>query len=239
MNKKPWEFENSEMVLFWGGVLSNWYKSDFEVDGTTYNSVEQHMMAEKARQFNDTASLELIMASTNPRDQKMLGRGVAGFDATVWTGCCLERCLPGIRAKFMQNESLAGLLQGTGSKVIAEASPYDKIWGIGLAPDDPLALDQANWAGANFLGELLMIVRDEIRSKIRMRKFKVKAQGYGGSGPSVASIESSDIAEIKNEIADLINSDHAVQLYEILEDGTEVSVEFEAESSVAIYIEGI
>jgi hypothetical protein len=96
----------------------------------------------------------------------MLGRGVAGFDKKVWTECCMEKCLPGVRAKFVQNEALSGLLQGTGKKVIAEASPYDKIWGIGLAPDNPLALDQANWNGTNFLGKLLMVVRDEIRSKL-------------------------------------------------------------------------
>lgn len=162
-NKSPWEFENDGIVLFWGGILSNWYKVDFTLDGITYNCVEQYMMAEKARVFDDPNSLVLIMSKNSPRDQKAQGRKVKNFDATIWTECCLERCLPGVREKFLQNKSLAEMLISTGDKTIAEASPYDKIWGIGLAPDDPLALDQVNWAGTNLLGELLMIVRDEIR----------------------------------------------------------------------------
>jgi ribA/ribD-fused uncharacterized protein len=159
----PWEYEDDNVVLFWGGILSNWYRSDMTVDGIVYNSVEQHMMVAKAREFNDPASELLIMAAAHPRQQKNLGRKVKNFDPQVWKDCCLERCLPGISAKFQQNASLAGLLLSTQDKKIAEASPYDVIWGIGLSPENIRARDPKQWQGTNYLGELLMIVRDELR----------------------------------------------------------------------------
>lgn len=62
-------------------------------------------------------------------------------------------------AKFSQNENLKQQLIDTGSRIIAEASPYDKIWGIGLSEDNPMALDSTKWIGQNLLGEVLMTVR--------------------------------------------------------------------------------
>jgi ribA/ribD-fused uncharacterized protein len=163
-DKAPWEYEDDNVVLFWGGILSNWYKSDFVVDNMTYNCVEQYMMVQKARVFNDPTSEQLIMAEKSPRAQKLLGRKVKGFDAEIWAECCLELVLPSVQAKFEQNESLGQLLLATRDKIIAEASPYDKIWGIGLSPDDLRARDPKNWDGGNYLGEILMIVRDKLRA---------------------------------------------------------------------------
>ena len=71
--------------------------------------------------------------------------------------------LPGIVAKFKSHPSLKNLLLQTGDKIIAEASPVDKIWGIGLAPDDTKAQDQANWDGLNILGELTMEARKQLK----------------------------------------------------------------------------
>lgn len=159
----PWEYEDDNVVLFWGGILSNWLVINFEVDGVKYTSVEQHMMAEKARHFSDTSSLSKIMAEHNPRQQKLFGRHILNFDADEWKDVCVERCYPGIKAKFAQNESIKQLLLSTGTKRIAEASPYDRIWGIGLSPTDVRARDEANWQGANLLGEILMLVREELR----------------------------------------------------------------------------
>ena len=47
-----------------------------------------------------------------------------------------------------------------------EASPYDTIWGIGLAAEDPRAKDPSQWRGQNLLGFALMEVRDEIRRSL-------------------------------------------------------------------------
>ena len=160
---QPWEYMDDNVVLFWGGVLSNWFKSPFEIDGAVYNCVEQFMMRRKAVVFGDYATEQLIMLNGNPREQKMLGRQVKNFDQEKWEECCLEEVLPGIMAKFEQDESLRQLLLSTGDRIIAEASPYDRIWGIGLAPDNPDARDPMNWRGKNYLGELLMVARASLK----------------------------------------------------------------------------
>ena len=67
-----------------------------------------------------------------------------------------------------------------------------------------------------------------------MTIYKVKAQGYGGSGPSVSPFESDDLSLVRGEIADLLSSDHAVQLYRINEDGSETPVEFEYYTTITV-----
>ena len=61
--------------------------------------------------------------------------------------------------KFSQHEDLRERLLATGDRILAEASPYDLIWGIGYRAKDDLALDQKNWRGQNLLGKILMSVR--------------------------------------------------------------------------------
>ena len=64
--------------------------------------------------------------------------------------------------KFEQNEKLLKVLLDTKGTFLVEASPYDRIWGIGLAEDDPAIHDPANWNGLNWLGEVLTQLRDNI-----------------------------------------------------------------------------
>ncbi|WP_416235586.1 NADAR domain-containing protein [Paenibacillus sp. SGZ-1009] len=63
-------------------------------------------------------------------------------------------------AKFQQNEQLRQYLCYTSKRILVEASPQHKIWGIGLAKDDPDAERPLNWKGRNWLGFALMEVRD-------------------------------------------------------------------------------
>jgi len=163
MDNKHWEYEDTDMILFWNGIFSNWHPAGFVIEGVEYNCVEQYMMAEKARFFNDTEIEQKIMNATFPGEQKSLGRKVRKFDADAWMAVCREKVLPGIIAKFKSHPSLKNLLLQTGDKIIAEASPVDKIWGIGLAPDDTKAQDQANWDGLNILGELTMEARRQLK----------------------------------------------------------------------------
>ena len=60
---------------------------------------------------------------------------------------------------------LKAYLLSTGNKIIVEASPYDKIWGIGLGKDDTDSINPEKWNGLNLLGFALMEVRDELRLK--------------------------------------------------------------------------
>ena len=48
-------------------------------------------------------------------------------------------------------------------RYIAEASPFDPYWGIQMDIDDPCAQYPAYWRGQNFMGQILMDVREELR----------------------------------------------------------------------------
>ncbi len=151
-----------QFVFFWSGPFSQWAKYEMEIDGQTYVTCEQYMMAEKARLFGDREAETKIMATANPREQKALGRRVANFDPVQWEAACEEIVYRANYAKFSQNEELKAMLLATGDKTIAEASPLDAIWGIGMAEDHPNAMDQSLW-GRNLLGKAIVRVRDDLR----------------------------------------------------------------------------
>lgn len=67
-------------------------------------------------------------------------------------------------AKFGQHPELRDFLLGTGNRVLVEASPRDRIWGIGLAADDDRATSPAHWPGLNLLGFALMEVRHRLQA---------------------------------------------------------------------------
>jgi ribA/ribD-fused uncharacterized protein len=153
-----------EYVLFWNGIYSQWYIHPFSIDGVRYNCSEQYMMAEKARLFKDQASLDKIMATKDPRQQKALGRGVKGFVEAEWNKVCKEVVYEACMAKFLSDPKLKQQLLDTGDRIIVEASPKDKIWGIGLGEDDPRCLNPGQWLGTNWLGECLMRARSMIKA---------------------------------------------------------------------------
>lgn len=120
------------------------------------------MMAQKAILFDDLEALEAILASKSPADAKKLGRTVRNFQVGIWQQQCYEFVKKGNYFKFSQHENHRNFLLETASSVIVEASPYDKIWGIGLRQQDPRASHPSTWRGTNLLGFALMEVRDEL-----------------------------------------------------------------------------
>ena len=160
-----------ELLLFYGHrvtktvtetCLSQWYPCQFEVDGVTYTSAEQYMMAEKARLFGDEKIRAEILRTSDPRKCKALGRKVKNFDKAVWDKRKENIVRNGNFEKFMQNSVLRSFLLSTGDKVLVEASPTDRVWGIGLGKNNPDALDPKKWRGQNLLGFILMAVRNEM-----------------------------------------------------------------------------
>ncbi len=143
--------------------LSQWWMADFEAADNTYRCAEQYMMASKARLFGDRAAAEKIMGTSDPAEQKKLGKGVHDFDPVTWDKFNRSVIVNGNWLKFSQNRPLADFLLSTGDSVLAEASPYDKIWGIGLDASDSRARNPQKWQGQNLLGFALMEVRDELR----------------------------------------------------------------------------
>lgn len=159
-----------KFVFFWGhrpnrdgslgtGCLSQWWPCEFQVEGVVYRSAEHFMMAEKARLFSDEEMHAAILASGSPGEAKALGRQVRGFDQHLWERHRRDIVTRGNTAKFGAGESLRTFLVGTRKRVLVEASPTDRIWGIGLAAPDPAASDPREWLGENLLGFALMDAR--------------------------------------------------------------------------------
>jgi len=164
-------------LFFWGHTtkndlvvgkecLSQWYESNFEIDGIHYPTAEHYMMAEKARLFNDSEALKKILESKHPGDAKKQGRTVKGYQDDVWKKHRFNIVVCGNQAKFSQNEKLKEFLINTNDRVLVEASPHDRVWGIGLEQTNPDAENSAKWRGLNLLGFALMKVRTEISGQI-------------------------------------------------------------------------
>lgn len=161
------------VVLFWrpdqdeNPFLSNWYLRPFYVaaENQVYSSMEQYLMAGKARLFGDAEMRAKILATHSPKRQKSLGRQVRGFDEATWVAERRGIVERGLRAKFPSPASaLGGYLLATGDARLAESSPYDTVWGTGLKPTHPNAREPARWRGQNLLGELLEVRRAELRA---------------------------------------------------------------------------
>lgn len=120
------------------------------------------MMHGKALLFGDTAVAAKILATRDPQQHKALGRKVTPFDDVIWRGSRERIVMTGNRAKFTQNPDLLQALLATRKTTLVEASPFDRIWGIGLGADNPKAQRRATWRGQNLLGEILTKLRDEL-----------------------------------------------------------------------------
>ena len=120
-------------------------------------------MAGKASVFKDHRAVELIISSPDPRTHKRIGHGVRNFDSADWNREEQNAVLSGNYVKFTQNTAMKNHLLSTGNKLLAEASPLDPVWGIGLRADNPRANDPRQWRGQKLLGEALSAVREELR----------------------------------------------------------------------------
>ena len=156
-------------VYFWGEFLSNWYPARFTEarEGKTlefFNS-EQYFMYEKAKAFGDEeTAMRILFEGKNPKQAKTLGRKVKGYSDEVWDKMRYKVMLRANLLKYLQNKDLEKLLlnEEFDGKNFVEASPIDRIWGIGC--DEGTALDdESNWNGQNLLGKVL----DEVRSILK------------------------------------------------------------------------
>ena len=170
---EPRSFTSEDFIFFWSGrkgrkvtknCFSQWYPANFIVSVKDYCYAEQYMMACKAELFHDYETLSKILAASDPRTIKKLGREVRNFDPQIWNENKFNIVVQGNVAKFSQNPELLDFILSTGNKILVEASPYDNIWGIGLKDTSPDVLDPRKWKGQNLLGFALMKVR-EILSK--------------------------------------------------------------------------
>ena len=141
------------------------------------------MMHHKALLFNDHPNAAAVLKATHPRQAKALGRAVANFNEEIWSSARLQIVHDANVGKFTRvvseedlcrgtgghgepiatsGGSLRAVLLATGERELVEASPFDRIWGVGFRPADaPFFRDE--W-GLNLLGQALMAVRTELRA---------------------------------------------------------------------------
>jgi ribA/ribD-fused uncharacterized protein len=165
-----------DFFFFWGAksadgpraCLSNFYVAPFVEPSapTTTRSprrffcMEQFMVLKKAELFGDADAASAVMALTSdPAACKKIGRAVRGFSEQRWAAVARDIVEDGAYLKFSQNPPLARFLVSTAAQMLVEASPYDRIWGIGFSERDALRRPRAEW-GSNWLGQVLMTSDD-------------------------------------------------------------------------------
>ncbi|KAH9846561.1 DUF1768-domain-containing protein [Lenzites betulinus] len=179
--------EEEEPVYFWKpeqeyGWASQWYHAPFAVrltlpDGeereALFPTAEHWMMGQKALLFGDQAVFERIVppgVPANPaphiapaKEAKALGRKVHPFDDAVWVAARERIVLEGTLHKFRQHPALARALLATGERELVEASPMDRIWGVGFGRARAGHVSREAW-GLNLLGKALMEARGVLRA---------------------------------------------------------------------------
>jgi len=143
--------------------LSNFSPSNFTVNATNYTCSEQYLQHQKALLFDDKNMAEKIMQSNNPGQMKRLTANLANFNGKLWEEKSPDICYTALKEKFSQNPKLQTMLQETHDKVLVEASPYDRVWGIGYGKEEPNLIQKQSTWGKNLQGITLMKVRNEIQ----------------------------------------------------------------------------
>lgn len=168
--------ERLKYLFFWGhqpskdgsitqSCFSQWWIAPIEVDRKLYRSAEHWMMAKKAELFNDIAIEQQILLVKSPAEAKKLGRKVKNFDPIKWDEEKFNIVVEGNFYKFSQHAELKDFLLNTNERILVEASPVDKIWGIGMAADNQHIENPLLWKGENLLGYALMEVRDKLNEQ--------------------------------------------------------------------------
>jgi len=163
--------EPLKFLFFWGHsnalkeqvgkfCFSQWFELPFIVDGLTYKTAEHWMMANKALLFNDLKTHQKVIRAKSPGEAKELGRQVLGFDEQIWVANRFGIVVNVNIHKFNQHPEFVNFLINTKERILVEASPIDKIWGIGLSKDAEHIDNPYFWNGQNLLGFALMEVRD-------------------------------------------------------------------------------
>jgi ribA/ribD-fused uncharacterized protein len=151
-------------TFFWQqeSPFSQWHPVEFVVKGQRFVCAEQYMMYGKAMLFGDQEVAGRILASASPKTHKALGRKVSGFDEKLWVRERERIVYEGNHAKFTQNAELLQKLLATAGTELVEASPTDRIWGVGLSEEDPRIQDPSQWRGQNLLGKVLTRLREDL-----------------------------------------------------------------------------
>lgn len=166
---KPIFFWNADGTTY--AFLSQWYPSPFHATSPSplFRTAEHYMMHQKALMFHDPSTASAILDAVHPSSAKALGRDVKNFSSTRWNRYRERVVLEGSYYKFLHGveegtgRPLKELLLETGTRELVEASPEDRIWGIGFGAEEAEKSTRAEW-GLNLLGKALMKARGLLRA---------------------------------------------------------------------------
>jgi ribA/ribD-fused uncharacterized protein len=142
-------------------VFSNFYPASYSINGIKFKTSEHGFMYDKALTFEDYKIAALILTAKTPRDAKDLGKKVKGFDNSIWNKCKEDIMFKHCYAKFSTIKKLRKELCKTNGLKLTEASPRDRIWGIGFNRKSAPKTHPSKW-GKNLLGKTLVKVRNEL-----------------------------------------------------------------------------
>ena len=170
-------------VFFWQDYFSNWAHVegglDIKIKGEVVNvpTSEHIFMIYKAQYFKDDEAVQKIIECKTPKEAKAVGRAVKNFVAEQWDRVCSHYMTKAVSLRYHQDSKFANMLTDKKyeGKTFVEASPYDKIWGIGMGEKDPdvedkreiivgkngrIVEDKSKWEGQNKLGKCLTNLRN-------------------------------------------------------------------------------
>ncbi len=157
----------SNHTYFWKGKLSQFGLCKItDCLGLQFNCAEQFMMYHKAIAMKDNETASKILQEKQPQAQKALGREVKNYNEEVWNRQRLNVVYLGNYYKYTQNEELLKILLSTKNTLLVEASPFDKIWGIGLDSYDARLVSPDMWPGKNYLGKVLTLLREDLLNNV-------------------------------------------------------------------------
>jgi ribA/ribD-fused uncharacterized protein len=145
--------------------LSNFYETNFKIDGVEYKSAEHAFEAIKAKTFGDDETFEKILKAKSAQSAKSFGNKVKEFKEETWAEKQDEVMKSVVRAKFTQNLELRKKLLETEDKLLANADSRDKYWGIGTSANTSIAKDPKKWKGENKLGKMLEELRTQMKAE--------------------------------------------------------------------------
>jgi hypothetical protein len=155
------KLENGVTFFYrWRSPLSNHYPAQFTLGEHEYSSSEQYYFAEMARTCKDDGVLGRVMGTDDPALQKSASKSIR-FVTEAWKQKRIPTMKAGVRQKVLQNRSVRDFLRETGDSTLAEASPGDDFWGLGLGMNDSRRSDNTKW-GQNELGQILEQIRSEL-----------------------------------------------------------------------------
>lgn len=135
------------------GVFSNLFRLEVLFEDARHPTAEHAYQSGKARK---PEVRRWLMAAPSPALLAMAAHGLYHWDiAPGWSRGRYDRMLAVVRAKFAQHPAIAEILVKTGDARLVESATVDndvnRRWG------------EVNGRGQNWLGKILMQVRDEMR----------------------------------------------------------------------------